>query len=40
MAGLTWLGQLFWSVCGLDVQAVYFRQEAVELNPRDRKPLE
>jgi CHAD domain-containing protein len=40
ISGLTWLGQLFGFVRDLDVQLEYFKQEASELSPRDRKPLE
>jgi CHAD domain-containing protein len=40
VSGLTWLGQLLGFARDLDVQVEYFRREAAQLGPRDRKPLE
>ena len=39
-SGLSWLGQLLGFARDLDVQLEYFRSEALQLSPRDRKPLE
>jgi CHAD domain-containing protein len=40
VSGLTWLGQLLGFARDLDVHMEYFRREASQLGPRDRKPLE
>ncbi|WP_455388219.1 CHAD domain-containing protein [Petrachloros mirabilis] len=39
MDGLSWLGRLFGYGRDLDVQIEYFRNEAKELKPQDRRPI-
>ena len=40
LSGLKWLGEVFARVRDLDVQMEYFKNEAVALKARDRRPLD